>query len=106
MKTLITSLLALLCISLAQAADLSREVLQGRWLITAVDDEPEATKNHWEFAGDKFRQIEEGKQKSEEAFTIKDGRIDLGYMNIRVSEIDGAGMKATFAGFKYSLKKQ
>lgn len=106
MRLLFAFLLPLLLVLQAHADDISREALQGRWLITAIDDEPETIKNYWEFSGDNFRLIEDGKQKSEERFAVKPMAIDLGYMNVRVTAFDGKLMKARFAGFTYTLKKE
>ena len=107
MKKLLALALTLALAALPSwAADVSAAALQGRWLITSVEGEPETVKNYWEFTDSAFRQVQDGKVASDDKYVASGDAIDVGYMKIKVRAFDGKTMEAGMAGFRYTLKKQ
>ncbi|AZZ90253.1 hypothetical protein EUZ85_05790 [Hahella sp. KA22] len=84
--TIITAL-ALFAIG-AQAAELSKQALQGSWLILSMNGESDDENDKWEFEGDNFYQNLGGRRISPDAFTVKGQTIDLGYAKIKVLAFD------------------
>ncbi|ABC27690.1 hypothetical protein HCH_00795 [Hahella chejuensis KCTC 2396] len=89
-----------------QAAELSKQALQGSWLILTMNGESDDENDKWEFEGDNFYQNLGGRRISPDAFTVKGQTIDLGYAKIKVLAFDGDTMTADMAGFTYELKKE
>ncbi|WLQ12435.1 hypothetical protein O5O45_22160 [Hahella aquimaris] len=90
----------------AQAAELSKQALQGSWLILSMNGESDDENDKWEFEGDNFYQNLGGRRIYPDAFTVKGQTIDLGYAKIKVLAFDGDTMTADMAGFTYELKKE
>ncbi|WP_431687865.1 hypothetical protein [Hahella sp. NBU794] len=103
-RIVIFTALALFAIG-AQAAELSKQALQGSWLILSMNGESDDENDKWEFEGDNFYQNLGGRRISPDAFTVKGQTIDLGYAKIKVLAFDGDTMTADMAGFTYELKK-
>lgn len=90
----------------AFAAELSESALQGDWLVTHFQNEPDNDNTLWQFHGDQFIQNLDGLKVPADSYTVAPGVIDLGYAKVTVTEFDGENMEAVMAGFKYKLIKQ
>ncbi len=81
--------------------------LQGKWVITAVNDEDDGDRSEvWEFRGDQWIAWSSGRALPADTFAVKGDVIDLGYAKIKVLEIAGRRMRTEQMGFVYTLEKQ
>ncbi len=88
------------------SADISKENIQGAWVIVTMAGMPDEEGDMWEFEGNQFYQNLGGRRISPDPFVIKGNVIDLDYYKIKVLDFTGLTMKADMAGFVYELKKK
>jgi hypothetical protein len=93
----------------AQALELSREALQGRWLIVKVGDmdtkDLGVGEDIWEFKNNQWTVISSGVSMKPRTFSIKGNKIVFGSYSINVIELSEEKMAADSMGVVQVLEK-
>jgi hypothetical protein len=109
MKRIILILTLCLLSMAAQAVELSREALQGRWLIVKMGDmdtkELGLGEDIWEFKDNLWIVSSSGVRMKPETFSIKGNEIDLGSYSIKVTDFLEGKMVTDSMGVIQVLEK-
>ena len=105
MKIRIIWLLCLLHLPFSTLA-IDKADLQGKWVITAINGQPEKPRSDlWEFRDGDWIVWLDDKPMPADPYTLNGNIIDLGYFQITVLEHQPKEMKTEQLGFVYTLKR-
>ncbi|MBN3561810.1 DUF4124 domain-containing protein [Aliamphritea spongicola] len=94
----------------ATSSSVTRESLQGRWLITHLGKtssaELDVGEDIWEFSQNQWTVISNGHRLRPEKFTVADNMIKFSTYSVTILEFDGTRMKVDAFGTIQRLKKQ
>ncbi len=92
------------------SSSITRESLQGKWLITHLGNtssaDLDAGEDIWEFSQNQWTAISSGHRLRPEKFTVADNMIKFSTYSVTILEFDGKRMKVDTFGTIQRLEKQ
>ena len=109
MKKIMQILVILLIPFSAYSLELSKENLQGEWLIVKVGDmdtkDMGVGEDIWEFKGDQWIVKSSGVSMRPESFSVKGQKIDFGSYSVEIIDFSESKMTANTLGIIQVLEK-